>query len=161
MISSYSVSALNANNGVNDPAVKLNKREGCMHSTNYFNTLICPAEDCIATAKIPEKPGSVAEMQYAILIGNPYKFTSDDILCAVAAKRKNVGTADMTAFRQTFFSKGQPCFRASPLTKTHGWAIHADANGHVALLAPTDDSFIALQQDDAVKKVNAMRSKRA
>ena len=112
-------------------------------------------------AKVPEKAGSVAALQYEMLAGKPYGLTSDDILSAVAAKRKGIAPEDVTNFRQDYFSKGQPCFRASPLTKTHGWAVHSDKNGFVALLAPDGAEFAQLQQDDGVKKINAMRSKRA
>jgi len=132
-----------------------------MYSTNYSNTLICPAEDCKAVAKVPEKAGSVALMQYEMLVGKPYAQTSDDILSSVAAARKGVGDDGLVGFREAYFSKGQPCFRASPLTKTHGWAVHANAEGYVALLAPDDSAFAALLEDETVKNVNAMRNKRA
>lgn len=132
-----------------------------MHSTNYTNTLICPAEDCQAVAKRPEKAGSVAALQYDLMVGHPYQLTSDDVLSSVAATRKGIGAEDMDRFRQEYFSKGQPCFRASPLTKTHGWAVHSDADGRVALLAPNTSAFAELCADESVKKVNALRNKRA
>jgi hypothetical protein len=132
-----------------------------MHTTNYSNTLICPAEDCKTVAKVPDKAGSVAALQYEMLMGKPYEFTSDNVLSAVAAKRKNIGKDGLAAFRHEYFSKGQPCFRASPLTKTHGWAVHSDEHGCVALLAPDEKEFAELQEDENVKKVNAMRNKRA
>ena len=132
-----------------------------MHSTNYSNTLICPAEDCGVVSKIPEKAGSVAALQYELLAGKPYELTSDDVLSTVAAKRRGIETEGLASFRQDYFSKGQPCFRASPLTKTHGWAVHSDNNGFVALLSPDGAEFAELLEDDNVKKINAMRSKRA
>lgn len=131
-----------------------------MHSTNYTNTLICPADDCEVVAKIPEKPGSVAALQYRLLIDNAYALTSDDVLCAVAAKRKGLDCTDMDQFRAAFFSKGQPCFRASPLTKTHGWAVHSDENGYVALLSPVEPRFTELCRNTQVLKVKALRNKR-
>ena len=66
-----------------------------MHSTNYSNTLICPAEDCRAVAKVPKKAGSVAALQYELLVGKPYKLTSDDALSAVAVKRKGIGSEEL------------------------------------------------------------------
>lgn len=87
--------------------------------------------------------------------------TSDDVLTRVAALRKGVPADDMEQFRAEYFSKGQPCFRASPLTKTHGWAVHSDANGYVTLLSPESPQCIALYHDPSVRKVSAMRSKRA
>ena len=89
-----------------------------MQSTNYANTLICPAEDCRAVAKVPGKPGSVAALQYELLAHRPYAATSDDILSTVAAVRLGIEPEAMTDFRSEFFSKGQACFRASPLTKS-------------------------------------------
>lgn len=131
-----------------------------VHTTNYSNTLICPAEDCKTVAKIPEKAGSVASLQYEMLIEKPYEFTSDDVLSTVAAKRKDIGKEGLVAFRHEYFSKGQPCFRASPLTKTHGWAVHSNEQGYVALVAPNGNKFSEFHEDEDVKKVNAMRNKR-
>ena len=131
-----------------------------MHSTNYFNTLICPAEDCKSIAKVPTKPGSVAALQYDTLARQPYSLTSDDLLSMVAATRKGVDNAGLAAFREAFFSKGQPCLRASPLTKTHGWAVHADDDSRIALISPQNPEFEDLMRDDRVKKVYAMRNKR-
>lgn len=131
-----------------------------MHTTNYSNTLICPAEDCRTVAKIPDKAGSVAFLQYEMLMGKPYEFTSDDVLSAVAAKRKEIRNDGLTAFRHEYFSKGQPCFRASPLTKTHGWAVHSNEQGYVALVAPDGNEFAEFLENENVKKVSAMRNKR-
>ncbi|MEM7446101.1 MAG: DUF6157 family protein [Pseudomonadota bacterium] len=132
-----------------------------MHSTNYFDTLICPAEDCGAVAKIPEKAGSVAALQYELMAAKPYAMTSDDVLSVVASQRKGIDQEHFAGFRDEYFSKGQPCFRASPLTKTHGWAVHSDENGFVALISPESQAFVDLQRRDDVKKINAMRNKRA
>ncbi len=132
-----------------------------MYSTNHSNTLICPAEDCRAVAKVPDKPESVAALQYELLVESPYEMTSDDVLSTVAAKRKGIDPEGIDSFRAEYFSKGQPCFRASPLTKAHGWAIHSDKDGYIALLSPNGPQFSELRQDEKVQKVNAMRSKRA
>ncbi len=48
---------------------------------------------------------------------NPYEFTSDDVLFCVFATRKNHLKNEMAERRNEYFLKGQPCFRASPLTK--------------------------------------------
>ena len=131
------------------------------HTTNYFDTVILPAEDCTAIAKVPTNPDSVAALQYGMLADHPYAYTSDDVLSGIAARRKGVTEVDRDAFREAFFSKGQPCFRASPLTRTHGWAIHADGQGRIALLHPDDVSLGVLMEDGRVKVVTAMRSNRA
>lgn len=130
-----------------------------IHTTNATNTLIRPAPDCTAQAKVPAKPDSIAGQQYALLAADPYTRTADDILSAVAALRAD--QPHDAAFRAQFHAKGQPCFRASPLTKTHGWAVHHDAQSRVALIDPTSDTFARLDSDPTVTKHDAMRNRRA
>lgn len=134
-----------------------------MHSTNYTNTLIEIAEDCPAKAgEIPpvKSKKSVANLQYDLLIDHPYQFTSDDVLFSVFATRKEIVEEDLEDQRAQFFSKGQPCFRASPLTKRYGWGVHANKEGKIALLGAETDAYQALKADASVQKKNAMRSKR-
>lgn len=135
-----------------------------MESTNYFNTLIEIAEDCpIRYGDMPPVRGekkSIANLQFDLLYDHPYKYTSDDILFTVFAMRKEIAKADMEEERQRYFSKGQPCFRASPLTKRYGWGIHANAEGKIAMIASDSPAYQQLLQDDSVMKKKAMRSKR-
>lgn len=135
-----------------------------MESTNYFNTLIEIAEDCpIRYGDMPPVRGekkSIANLQFDLLYDHPYKYTSDDILFTVFAMRKEIAKADMEEERQRYFSKGQPCFRASPLTKRYGWGIHANAEGKIAMIASDSAAYQQLLQDDSVMKKKAMRSKR-
>ena len=87
-----------------------------MHSTNYSNTLIEIAEDCPAKAgEIPpiKSKKSVANLQYELLVDHPYQFTSDEILFSVFATRKAILEEHLEDQKTQFFSKGQPCFRAS------------------------------------------------
>lgn len=134
-----------------------------MHSTNYSNTLIEIAADCPAKAgEIPpvKNKKSVANLQYELLIEHPYEFTSDDILFSVFATRKAILKEDLENQRKQFFSKGQPCFRASPLTKRYGWGVHANEEGKIALLGAETAAYQTLKADKSVQKKNAMRSKR-
>lgn len=62
--------------------------------------------------------------------------------------------------RAQFFSKGQACLRASPLTKTYGFGIHSNAEGKVALYGMETAAYEKLWADPNVKKVKAMRSSR-
>ena len=48
---------------------------------------------------------------------NPYKFTSDDIFFTVYAERNVIPNSELEKERELFFSKGRPCFRASPLNQ--------------------------------------------
>jgi hypothetical protein len=135
-----------------------------MHSTNYYDTLIEIAEDCpVSTGDMPPIKGdkkTVANYQFEMIFENPYKYTSDEILFAVLAIRKEFRDDELDEQRQHFFSKGQPCFRASPLTKRYGWGVHADSKGRLALFGVNSKEYNALQKDAKVKKVKAMKSKR-
>ncbi|HRO74862.1 MAG TPA: DUF6157 family protein [Crocinitomicaceae bacterium] len=137
---------------------------GKIHTTNYFNTFIEVAEDTKVACgtKPPSKADkkTIAEMQYALLAENPYKFTSDEVLFQVFADRNDLTQAEYDQARQQFFSKGQPCFRTSPLTKTYGFGIHTDNNGKVALVGMETEQYEQFQNDSTIKKVKAMRSKR-
>ena len=135
-----------------------------MHSTNYFNTLIEIAEDCpIQYGEVPPVKGekrSVANLQFDMLYDHPYQYTSDEILFAVFATRKEIARADREQERQRYFSKGQPCFRASPLTKRYGWGIHANAEGKLAMISSDSATYRQLLEDTSVTKKKAMRSRR-
>lgn len=134
------------------------------HSTNYFNTFIEVAEDTKANCGI--RPISktanktVAQMQYEMIVENPYVFTSDDVLFEVFAKRKDFVKTDYPKERQLFFSKGQPCFRASPLTKTYGFGVHSDANGKIAIYGSETEEYQAYLSNNEIRKTKAMRSSR-
>ncbi len=133
-----------------------------MHTTNYANALLLPAEDCKADhAMIPAKPQSVAGQLYALIHAHPYAHDSDHVICWVQALRRGIATEDYDRFRAQYFSKGQACLRASPLVKTHGWAVHHDAGCKVALIDPTTPAFSRLQDDPATIKIAGMRNKRA
>lgn len=132
-----------------------------VHSTNYFDTFIEVAEDTKATCGIhpPTKDKkTVAEMQYEMLAQNPYKFTSDDIFFQVFADRNDLTKAEYEQARAQFFSKGQPCFRASPLTKTYGFGIHSNSEGKVALFGMETDEYQRFLADEKITKVKAMKS---
>ncbi len=132
-----------------------------VHSTNYFETFIEVAEDTKAdfgTIPPAKEKKTVAEMQYELIAKNPYKFSSDDIFFQVFADRNDLTKAEYEKAREQFFSKGQPCFRASPLTKTYGFGIHSDKNGKVALFGMESNEYQIFLADKNIKKVKAMKS---
>lgn len=135
-----------------------------IHTTNYQNTFIEIAEDSpVQTAQIPPvKNGkmTVAAYQYEMLKDHPYMYTSDDVFFQIYALRNEIEGAQWAAERTLFFSKGQPCFRASPLTKQYGWGVHSDENGRIALVASGTDVYQQFLQDERIRKVKAMKSKR-
>lgn len=100
-----------------------------IHSTNYYNTFIRIAPDSKAkSAEVPplKEPRSAARRAYDMLADSPYQYTSDDVLYEVSARPRGIS-------REAFFSKGQACFRASPLTKRYGFGLHYDAAGRMAV----------------------------
>lgn len=134
-----------------------------MHTTNYFNTLIEIAEDCpIDAGEVPPtgKKKTAANLQYDMLADHPYEYTSDDVLFTTFAMRKEIPEAEWNEQRELYFSKGQPCFRASPLTKRYGWGVHSNAEGKIALFSADSAEYQKLVADESVKKRKGMRSKR-
>jgi hypothetical protein len=136
-----------------------------IHTTNYHNTFIEIADDCpTSEGQLPPiKEGSttVANMQYDMISKNPYRYTSDDVLFHVFAERKDITEGELDEARKQFFSKGQACMRASPLTKRYGWGIHYNEDGKMAIYPAGSDLYEKLKNDKNVKIVKAMKSSRS
>ena len=139
------------------------------HTTNYADTFICIAEDSTAGTGTPppEKADnpSIASRTYRMISEHPYRYTSDDVVFTVHADRKQIPEAEREDARAAFFSKGQPCLRASDLGKKYGWGIHADAEGRVALFGVETEEYERLASgvsDDGqpLALTRAMRSSR-
>ncbi len=136
---------------------------------DYFDTFIAVAEDCKVTeAKVPEPRGgkaTVAMMQYEML-SKPFAHTQAEVLFDVWLARQadidadSLATDERDTLRDQFFAKGQPCFRASPLTKTHGWGVVFDGEGKAALVAMESPEYQE-HLNSAETVLPAMRSKRA
>lgn len=127
-----------------------------VHTTNYTNAFIAVAEDCpVAQAEEPplREPPSVARIQFDMLIVAPYRHTSDDVIYESNGKRRGLS-------REEFFAKGQPCFRASPLTKRYGWGVHCDSQGRIALIPSGTPEYRELADDPGLTHTTAMRSSR-
>lgn len=135
-----------------------------MGTTNYFNAFIEVAEDCPAPeAKVPPERGetkTVANLEYEMIASAPYEHTSDDVRFTVHAIRKGIPEQDLAMERERFFSKGQPCFRSSPLPKRYGWGVHSNDEGQIALVALGSDEYEQLAKDPEIHHLKAMRSKR-
>lgn len=134
-----------------------------MKTTNYFNTFIEVADDCPVTmAEVPPMRGekTVANISFELLIDNPYEFTSDEVLFHVHAAKNQLKTKDFDTERERFFSKGQACFRASPLTKRYGWGVHFDADGRMAIYAIESDEYKNFLKDRSLTQLKAMRSRK-
>ncbi len=134
------------------------------HTTNYFNTFIAVAEDCpVGYGTEPALRGgkkTIAKYQFDLLQNHPYEYTSDDIFFMVYAERNDLTDSELEEARAQFFSKGQPCFRSSPLTKRYGWGIHANAEGKVAVYGMETEAYEEFSNRNDLQIVKAMRSKR-
>ena len=136
-----------------------------MHSTNYINTFIEIAED--SKAKIGETPPykgetkTIANLEYEMLHDSPYVFTSDEVIFKVYSIRKCIAKKDLKTQADIFFSKGQPCFRASALGKRYGWGIHSDGKGRIAIYGIETIEYLQYLNDSSIIKKKAMRNKRA
>jgi Family of unknown function (DUF6157) len=132
------------------------------HTTNYKDTFIEVAADCpVGKGEIPPIKGTtptVANIQFEMISKNPYKFTSDEVLFQVFAQKNDLTEQEYQEAREQFFSKGQPCFRASPLTKRYGWGIHNDKDGKIALFGVETTEYEKYSTDGTLKSVKAMKS---
>lgn len=133
-------------------------------STNYYNTFIEVAEDCLLTkAEIPIERGNketVATIQFYKIKENPYLYSSDDIVFDIYVNKNALKSADLEKEKALFFSKGQPCLRCSPLPKRYGWGIHYNTEGKIAIYAIESDEYSKLKADAGLKHLKAMRSSR-
>jgi len=133
------------------------------HTTNYFNTLIEIAEDCpVSESVIPpeKKEKTIANLQYDFLIKSPYKYTSDDIIFNCNMIKNDILESEKAEEKLKFFSKGQARLRTSPLAKRYGFGIHHNDKGKVAIIPAESKEYHDLVENNSVKKVKAMRSKR-
>jgi len=135
-----------------------------VHTTNYIDTLIEVADDCPAKqGEIPpvkEGTETIANIEFDLIINHPYRYTSDDVLFEVYARRNELAKGERKNARAQFFSKGQACLRASPLTRRYGWGVHNDHNGKVALYGCETPEYKKLATKKDITTVKAMRSKR-
>lgn len=136
-----------------------------IHTTNYTNTFIETAPDCPTTrGEMPPPKGdekTIAGIQFDLLYEHPYKYDSDEVLFMCHAIRKGISKNEMAEAREVFFSRGQPCMRASPLTKRYGWGVHSNAEGKIAIYGMETEGYKQLSEDKRLKVVKAVRSKKA
>ena len=130
---------------------------------NYYDTFIAVADDCPRTVGTPPVVGArpgVAQVQYALVTDAPYAHDQNDVLFAASVRGRDLDDDARSAARDAWFARPQACFRASPLPKTHGWGIHADAEGRIALYGVETEEYRRLAADPALRQVRAMRSRR-
>lgn len=126
------------------------------HTTNYQHAFIRIAPDSKASVGEPpplKEPKSAVRLAYEMLIDSPYQYTSDDVLYETTGRPKGIS-------REAFFSKGQPCMRASMLTKRYGFGVHSDGEGRIALVPAGTPAYQAFSEDAGLKQLTAMKSAR-
>ncbi len=131
---------------------------------NITNTFIAQADDSAATMgmvpKIKDGKPSVARMHYELLSDHPYDYDLDSFNFEIWCQRNEIDDADRENHREAFFSKGHPCMRASPLTKTHGFGAHYNNSGKIAIYPVDSVAYRKLLNDPENRVEMAMRSKR-
>ena len=131
-------------------------------TTDYFSTFITASPDTAATEGVaPAKPETIAGLQYTLLSQQPYARTSDELLFEIHCQRSGIVGNDKAAAWDAFLAKSKACLRASPLVKQHGWGLHFDDDGKVALFGVESLEYRAFAQGDDVKVIPGMRSSRA
>lgn len=134
-----------------------------IHTTNYQDTFIEVAEDCpVSVSEIPPQKNihTIADMQYEMISKHPYQFTSDDVIFETYAQKNNFTETEKPEERSKLFSKGQVCLRSSSLAKRYGFGFHHNHEGKVALFPVESQEYKNFINDNSLKKVKAMRSKR-
>lgn len=115
----------------------------------YVNTFITVAEDCpVDHGEVPQERGgkkTVAQIQYELLAGTPYGLTQEDVLFETYLRQKHPDLDELdprrAQLRDEFFATPRACLRASPLPKRHGWGLHFDDHGRVALYPAESDEY--------------------
>ncbi len=131
-------------------------------TTDYFSTFITASPDSTADRGVPPaKPETIAGLQYALLSQHPYSRSSDELLFDVHCQRSGIDGAAKSAEWEAFLAKSKACLRASPLVKQHGWGLHFDKDGKVALYGVESPEYATLSQGNDVKVIPGMRSSRA
>lgn len=133
-----------------------------LHTTNYYDTFIEIAADSpISNGEIPPQKGdkkTAANIQFELISKNPYQFTSDEVLFQVFAAKNDLTSSEFETAKNQFFSKGQPCLRASPLTKRYGWGVHYNKEGKIAIFGTETEAYEKFATDKNLKNLKAMKS---
>jgi len=134
-----------------------------MKTTNYINTFIEVADDCpVNEAEIPPEKAekTVATLQFDMVYERPYQYTSDDVIFHAYAQKNKLRKDELAQEREKFFSKGQACMRASPLTKRYGWGVHNNEEGKIAIYPIESEEYQKLKTDTSLAHTKGMKSKR-
>lgn len=129
------------------------------------NTFVTIADDCGALQGTPppERPGkdpTLARLHYDLLSQHPYEYDLDGFNFEIYCQKNRIKPEDRESHRESFFSKGHPCMRGSPLTKTYGFGAHYNGSGKIAIYPVDSEAYGKFLNDPENKVEMAMRSKR-
>ncbi|ASS95323.1 DUF6157 family protein [Peribacillus simplex] len=131
---------------------------------SYKNTLITISEDSkVTSGKVPiirNEKHTIAYIEHDLINNNPYKFTQDDVQFKTYMIKNQIEEKNADELREQFFSKPKACFRASPLVKNHGWGIHYNNQGKIAIYDAKSEMYNQLLNQVDITKLKGMRSKR-
>jgi hypothetical protein len=132
------------------------------HGHEVINPAL-PHEDSSEAVRIAQAD---PQIEYELLVENPYTFTQQELLFAVHVRRQGIGESELTSRRpalwEEFFGNPRACLRASMLPKKYGWGLHFDAEGRIALVAVGSEEYRGFVGGKGVATVlTAMRNKRA
>ena len=136
---------------------------------SYKNTFVKVSEDCpVSVAEIPvakngRKPAHV--LQYEFLTQNPYRFNHEELIWEVYVQQKKIPqevleSGEGAEIKAQLFSKGHPCMRASALVKRYGFGAHYNEEGKIAIYASGSPEYATFLQQETVKIVPGMRTKK-
>lgn len=136
------------------------------HDLNYYDTFIAVAPD--STAPTGREPAagaklSVARAQFELIASEPHRWTQEDVLVATSGAlrgRDDLDEQERARLRAEFLGRPQACMRASPPPKTHGWGLHMDHAGRVAMYGVGTPDYERLSTDPALTQLRAMASRR-
>lgn len=134
---------------------------------SYIDTFITVAEDCpVERSEAPTSNRAktpVHIIQYALLTENPYRFGHEELIFETHLIKEgfqDVSGQERQAIWDALFAKGHPCLRASALTKRYGFGAHYNDRGKIALYPMESEAYQSFVEDDSVRKLSAMRSRR-
>lgn len=119
-----------------------------------------PAQQGVVPRQKDGAEPTLARRHYDLLIDHPYEYDINDFNFEIFCQKNHIDEADRESHREAFFSKGHPCMRASPLTKTHGWGAHYNGAGKIAIYPVDSVAYQKLLNDPDNTVEMAMRSAR-
>ena len=114
--------------------------------------IVLVAEDSAAQAATPPPPGragpSVAQVQYQLLLAEPFRWTENDVLFESWWRRQDAAESasatEKEQARAEYLARPRPCLRASPLPMRYGWGLVFDDGDRVALCPVESPEYRAL-----------------